>query len=336
MKTSAQKNESRALATESVYMSASSCAILAAVTLVAGLGHLLIEWTTIGAIVDAFFVSMLVGATVVLLLGLRAITLFMRARLPAYYAFVVSIAAEHPLDRAFHAGPPDATHTRWMTIAGVAYGALVGSAPFVLDVPTPTTVKSSLAFFLFCVNFPTGIGFYALLLFFKEAVLVGRSIPVDLWRIENAATAYVLGTTRRSSLFASIYASIALTSVLFSLLPVSRLVAVYAIFAAFLTVASLVVPTFPIARRLRASRESALADVDQQLQAAFQEALEQLRAGNMNPDLTRFEKLSQLRERIASVSVWPFKLRAVAAGVSVLAVSSVPVLLQIFLERYLE
>ncbi len=98
-------------------------------------------------------------------------------------------------------------------------------------------------------------------------------------------------------------------------------------------IASIVVPSIPVARRIGDAKDDALAKLDEQIQAEFQRTLQSPAGGSTADGLGTLQSLLQLRERIEYVNAWPFKTKSLMAAISVITVSAFPVVLQLLLER---
>lgn len=298
-----------------------------------GVGYVLAQWYLRGAIEDAVFVSMLIAATMILMIGLRKLQRYVATKGLDFYSFVLATTDPGKAFTEHERLCSSVINMRRMTVSGILYGLTIGSAPFVLGVwPTQLVLQSGLACFMFFLNFATGIAFYSLLSFFYHAIRMGRMIKIDLWQVDNPSTNFLLGATRLLSIMASLYICICISSILFSVLPVGGLVIAYSCFSAATILASLIVPSFPVAQRLRDAKTKTFRDIDAQLHGAFYAALEQMKGEATKLDLTKFESLLQLREKVEAVQTWPFKIKSVTAGLSVIFFSSVPVVLQQILE----
>ncbi|MHC4541738.1 MAG: hypothetical protein ACYS74_18480 [Planctomycetota bacterium] len=305
-----------------------------ALCFVTGTLYVPIQWHRHGDIKDAAFVSMLIAATMILMFGLRRLQRYIVTKGLDFYSFVMSTSDPEKAVLEHDQLCASVINFRRMTIAGILYGMAIGSTPFVWGVwKDDVFLRSSLSLFMFFVNFATGVAFYGLLTFFCHAIKMGAMVKIDLWHVENPSTNFLLGATRRLSVLASIYVCISISSILFSVLPIGSLVIGYSCFSAGVILASLAVPTLPVAKKLRESKAQTLRQIDEQVQAAFAGVLAKMNSEDKKVDLTAFESLLQLREKVESVHTWPFKLKALSAGFSVVFFSSVPVVLQLLLEK---
>jgi hypothetical protein len=302
---------------------------------VSGIIYVWAEWTTVQKIRDSVFVSLLIAATMILVFGIRILFDYLKQRGQAFYSFVLASDNPEKAYTDFRAFYQAVTNVRSMTAAGVIYGLVVGSAPFVLRLwKEHSTLALLLAIFLLCVNFVTGVAFFGLLTFFRRSLAMGRLIKVNLFHIENPSTGFLLGATRRIAVLASIYISLSLTSMLFSGLPAGSLVIAYAVFALSILLASLGVPLIPIVRRLKEAKANHISEIDSQIDKLFQELLRELREGKMDQDLSKLNSLIQLKECVQAINIVPFRMKSITAAASVLFCSSVPLILQWILTRY--
>lgn len=315
------------------YLTRTASSLVGGAVLVIGLLYLMLEFNHTDQIVDSLFVSMLVGATLILLIGLRSVLNFLATRGETFYAFVLAATDPKEAYRRHAHLFATVTNTTRMTLSGVVYGLLIGFAPFVLNAwPQDAALRLGLAVFLFGVNFTTGVAFYALLSFFAFSTQMGAQARVDLWQASNPSTDFLTGATRRISVLASGYVAICLSSVLFSVLPPQGAVIAYSVFAAFMLVLSILVPALPLARKIHDAKFAALRELDEKVQAAFFEVLSK-DPEQFDQRLSRLHALLALRERVERLQSWPFKVRSVTSAASVLFFSSLPVILQLLLER---
>lgn len=309
---------------------------VAGAALLAGLVYLVIEFKRTGVIVDSLFVSMLVGATVLLLFGMRSIMSYVERRGVDFYTFVLASADPKEaylrhIDLCLTISSPAR-----MTVCGAIYGVVVGSAPYILNVwPGQSPLRMALALFLFCVNFVTGVAFYSLLRFFIFSTKMGTQVRVDLWQTSDPSTDFLTDAARRIALLSSAYVSLCLSSILFSVLPLHRLVVAYSAFSALVLTLSIIIPSVPLANRLRASKTAAVRELDERIQIAFLEVTA-AKSDGIDSSLARLQSLLGLRDKVDGLNSWPFKVKSAMSAISVLLFSAIPVVLQVFLERLIK
>ncbi len=316
------------------YLSILSTIIIAITTLASGIIYLIFEWIFTDKLEDTYFVSMLTGATMILLFGIRYLGDFLLNKGKDFYSFVISTVDPELVYKNYDQFFLNVMNFKRMTLSGIIYGIMIGSAPYLLNVWSENSaLQLLLSIFMFVVNFVTGISFYSLISFFINSVKMGKMIKVDLWQIENPSTLFLLGATRRIAILASVYIAICLTSILFSKLPVSSLVILYSVFSGSIILLSIIIPSYPIVYKLKLAKEKNLLEIDKKLNEIFYQTIEDIKTKEAKVDLERFDSLLQLRSRIADVSIFPFRAKSISAVLSVIIFSAIPVVIQIILEK---
>lgn len=303
-------------------------------TAIAGIVYTLFEYLSTDVITDGIFTSMLIGATMILVYGMNSLYRFIRNSSMNFFIYVASTSPAEDTFARFNQLCNSVLHTRNMSLTGFVYGCVIGSAPFLLGVWNDNMLlKILLTVFMFFVNYCTGLAFYSLIAFFLNAVRLGKLVKVDLWHPGNPSTDFLLNSTRQIAVLASVYISLCLSSVAFSRLPISELVILYAIFAGLIFLATIFIPIYPIVQKMSEAKAKALSDIQENLQGAFQHILNGMKENQSLDEIPKLEKLIQLRDKVESVQVWPFRLKSIGAALSVIFFSSIPVILQVFLER---
>jgi len=307
---------------------------MAGATIAAGLLYISLQWSRHGSIEDAVFVGILIGATLILLLGIGWFYRFLAAKGLDYFQCLLQADGPADIYAAFSKLCASTIDLRRTTAAGCCYGALVGSAAWILNTwEGDAVLRFALGLFLFSVNFVTGVAFHGLLVFFGQAVRSGRHVPISLWHSINPATDFLLAATRRIVLLASVYISLCIGSVAFSTLPLGGFLVGYSVFCGLVLIASIFVPIVPLALRTREVKEEALRAINARLDECYREFMAKAREGDATAELAMLERYFTLKAKIEAVPVWPFKLRSIGAALSVVFFSSIPVLLQLILER---
>lgn len=301
--------------------------------LLSGVGYLILQQIVTGSIRDTVFVSMLIGATGILLYGLKYLRDYLVSRGIRFYNFVLSTDDPEEAYRQHKELCMSVLNARWMTVAGVIYGAIVGSAPFLFSLwPSIPILRVLLSIFLFTVNFATGVAFYGLIDFFIHAVRMGKMIEVDIWKVNKPSTEFLLGATRRISILGGVYAGISNTSILFSVIPISYLVILYFIFSGVTILASVVIPSIPIARKIRQAKMEAINNIEDQLHETLKRELDKAKSNNEEINTDKFESLLTMKEKIEDIHSWPFRVKSIMAGFSVIFFSSIPLIIEVVLQ----
>lgn len=308
---------------------------LLVLALLSGVGYLTLERVLTGTIGDAVFVSMLIGATAILLYGLKYLRDYLVNRGIRFYNFVLSTENPEEVYRQHKRLCSSVLNFRWMTVAGLIYGTVIGSAPYLLSLwPANPGLQISLSTFLFVINYATGVAFYGLIVFFVHAVRMGQMIEVDIWRVNKPSTDFLLGATRRISILASIYAGLSNTSILFSVLPISPLVISYFCFSGLTILASVVIPSLPIAQKLRRAKMEALNEIERQLHDRLKDSLRKAKDSNEKANTEELESLLTVKEKIEAVHSWPFRIKSISAGLSVILFTSIPLIVEYLLKSF--
>lgn len=319
------------------YTSKIVISILIFLTILSGAIYILLQWHFNKIIYDSIFVSMLIGASMILIFGLERLSNYIIKKGLNFCVFLLSKTNTKDIYERYETLCKSVLNFRGMTIVGIIYGFTVGSAPFILGVwNSNITLKISLSIFMFFVNFITGIAFYSLITFFLQSFKLGRLVKVNLWQVNNPSTDFFIDATRKISILASIYISISLSSILFSILPISGLIIGYSVFSGIIIISALFVPSMPVVKKLKEAKISALYEIDKQLYLSFYRSLDELKPSKTDIDYEKVKTLLELREKVDNINIWPFRMKSIFAGISVIFFSSVPVILQIILSKLLD
>lgn len=319
------------------YTSTSGSILLITITFSTGVLYVILQWFRQNSVQDSIFVSMLIAATMILVFGIVKLNKYIIKKGLNFCVFLLSQSNSDKVYKHYDNLCKSVINYRRMTIAGLVYGIAIGTAPFILEVwNSDLVLKIVLSFFMFSVNFVTGIAFYGLITFFSHSIKMGSMVNVNLWQLNNPSTDFFLGATRHIAVLASIYVSLCLTSILFSLLPVGGFIIAYSIFAASMIIASLIIPLLPVVRKLKDAKNTALFEIDKQLHLSFYKYLDETKSTKSDVDFEKVKTLLELREKVEGINIWPFHMKFIMAGISVFFFSSVPIILQVILKKLIE
>lgn len=320
--------------TYSTYASPLTSFILVAIVTLFGIIYTIFQWILNGRIADTLFISMLIGATMILIIGLKNFHNFISQKSLEFFAFTLPSTDSQAGFMEYQKLKTSVFNATYMTFSGIIYGLAVGSAPLIFHSwQNQPTLAFLLMAFLFSVNYVTGIAFCGLIMFFLYSLKIGKMVKIELWQRENPSTAFLTGSMRRMAVLASIYISICLSSILFSTLPFEGAMVGYSVFSGIVILSILIVPLFPIVQKISIAKNKALNEIDAQIQHEFQKMLDEAKAPERVIDSKKIESLLLMREKVHAIEVWPFKLKVFGAGASVIVVSSVPVILQFILSK---
>ncbi len=297
-----------------------------------GTVYLLVQIKEFGSAQDDVFVGLLLGATYLLVQGMRLMNAYVRRRAPVFFRKMQTRAEAEEAVRAADRFVRSTFSDRWMAIGGVAYGFAVASAATFLLAPWTSNVPLAVLFwlFLFTVNYVTGMGFLGLALLFWSMWEARDHLVVTIWRRSNESTQFIDDLRIRSAGLAAAYVGLALTSIHFSVLHIGGLVTMYALFAAAIILAALGVPGLVIRSRLEEARGEAMTKVDGELQDEFKS----LFSGGSNDveasehHLKKIDGLLTLRDKIDGLAPPPLSWRSLRAGVGVVVMTALPIIVQ--------
>jgi hypothetical protein len=305
-------------------------------SIVIGLSYTAIQWQKTKNINDGLFVGLLLGATLLLLRGMRAIYIFFRTNTLSFFAFAFEKKNYEEIPMVSERYCHEIFHTVFMSISGICYGLIIASAVFVMDIWKQFSLLRALLFlFLFIINFATGIAFYGMLKFFISSWKLSAYVKVDLWQRENPTTSFFMNMKKKLALLATVYITMSITSIFFSKLHSNFLSLGYSVFAGIIIILVFVLPEIPIRKKLLVAKRKALLTVNNQLQSEFQHALGEAKSENGSIDLAKIEKLILLKEKIEKVSVWPFGTQTASTVFSVIAITILPIILEFILKHLL-
>ena len=317
----------------SSYISVSRGTLLILTILLIGIFYVFMQWYTKRVIEDATFVSMQVGATTILVLGMRSIYKFICHGFK-FYTFTMPPQDRKEAFKEHNRLCTSVVHSKGMTLSGLGFGTALGIAPVLLSTwNNATLLQWLLSSFLFATGYVSGIGLYFLIAFFIHSVRMGRIAKVGLWQRENPSITFLLAATRRISLLAAGFISICISSILFSKFRLEWPVIAYSAVSASIILSCLVILPFLIVRKLSLYKRRILSKINRQLQEEFHRRFENEKSSKDETNFRRIERLIFLREKVDAEQIWPFKLSMIGTVASVLCLSLIPVLIQFVLQR---
>lgn len=284
-------------------------------TILSGFSYITMQWLINDNVSDSIFVGLLLGASLLLCVGLGEVCVL--------FSNEKSMDDEAFSSRNYRDWLLLSTPMLWG--AGIVYGLTIALAPVLIGIwDESLVILVSLSTFLFFVNFLTGIAFISLISILKKMVVFGSSIQVDLWQLETPSTIFLSMITRKISVYASVYIGICMFSILVSKFDVGNLIIGYAIFAFLVLASAILIPMYPIQRKLSNLKSDTLREIDKKIHFSFENEYSKLK-DNGEIDLSRFDSLNELRGRVASVSTFPFRIKTLSTGGGVLFFTFAPV-----------
>lgn len=297
-----------------------------------GTVYLLVQITVFGEARDEVFVGLLLGATYLLVQGMRLMNAYVRRRAPVFFRQMKDRAEAESAVRAAERFVRVPFSDKWMAVGGALYGVTIASAGVFLLRPWSEHValQALLWLFLFATNYVAGMGFVGLTLLFRSLWEARNHLVVTIWRRSNESTEFVDDLRIRSAGLAAAYVGLSLTSIGFSVLPVGGLVTTYSLFAATIILAALAVPGMVIRSRLEEARGEAMTKIDRELQDEFKSLFDPSTADS-EQHLKKIDGLLTIREKIESLAPPVLTGRSFRAALGVIVMTTLP----IFVERLL-
>ena len=310
--------------------SRSATSVMVGLPLLSGTLYLLIQIREIGVALDDVFVGLLLGATYMLVQGMRLTHAYIRRRAPVFFRQMKDRAEAEGAVRVADRFVRETFSDKWMALGGGLYGVAIASGAVFLLGPWPSRpwLRGLLWLFLFSVNYVAGIGFVGLTLLFRSMWRARNHLVVTIWRRSNESTRFVDDLRIRSASLAAAYVGLALTSIGFSVLPMGSLVTTYALFAATIILAALGVPGLVVRSRLEEARGEAMTKVDVGLQQEFKSLFAASSAPESEQHLKKIDGLLTLREKIESLAPPPVNWRSLRAAMGVAAMTTLPIIVK--------
>ncbi|MDN5865242.1 MAG: hypothetical protein L0I62_08515, partial [Gammaproteobacteria bacterium] len=281
---------------------------------------------------DGGFVGLMLGATFLLVLGIRYMHVYVLQQAPLFFERKFGKEeAEQKTDRFVRETFSD----KAMFLAGAPYGAAIASvAVFWLDPwPYHSVLAIMLWLFLFSANYVTGMGVVGLCMLFGSMWKSKDDLEVTVWRRSNASTRFIEGLRLRTAGLAAIYIGVSLGSIALSVLPFKGPMIWYAVFAVLIILAELIVPGLVIQTRLDKKRDEEMAAMECKLQSEF-DALIKDQAGEIEETrLAKFDSLLTLKDRMDHLALPLLTWRSLRDGAVVLVMTALPIVLKYALQQ---
>jgi len=295
-----------------------------------GMAYLIVNREALRSTHGDVFVGLLLGATYVLVEGLRLMHAYVVHRAPAFFAKAARPGEDEEAERAAQAFIRATFSDRRMLTGGLIYGLLVATAAALIargESGSPL-IEVLLWLFLFAVNYVAGMGFTGLVYLFRALWESREYLVVTVWRRSNESTRFVDDIRVRSAALAAVYVGLSLSSIVyFPSLAHSGLVTVYSLMATVVILVALIGPGMVIRSRLEDARGEAMNKVDAQLQAEFGALFP---AGEVEPIRERLEKIDgllALRDKIEGMAPPPLSWRTLRTAVGSVAMTVLSMIL---------
>jgi hypothetical protein len=190
--------------------------------------------------------------------------------------------------------------------------------------------------FLFFTNIITAYFLVLLISFFVISIQLWNVVQVKLWRSDNIATTFIFSISKRIALFAAIYMTSSLTAWLTSpKIPFNPVIFVFIVFSIIILIGSIILPSIPYTKKKSKLKREALIDIDNKIQQEYSLVMKNIQDIN---DISLFNKMNlliEMRRRIESIEVFPFRLKTITTSLFIIFISIIPVILEYAFKLFL-
>jgi hypothetical protein len=183
--------------------------------------------------------------------------------------------------------------------------------------------------FLFFTNVITAYFLILLLRFFRLSGKLWNLVHVELWKRKTPSAQFIFSLTKQITLVAAIYMTSSLTAWVTSpKVPFGGEILIFILFSILLLIGSITIPSFPYIRNISNLKRDALIEIDSKIQDEYQYILGLLQAKNIDVSFNKMNALIEMRNKIESISIFPFRIETIAASISIILISLLPVFLE--------
>jgi hypothetical protein len=183
--------------------------------------------------------------------------------------------------------------------------------------------------FLFFTNIITSYFLIVLLLFFRLSGRLWNLVHVELWKRKNISAKFLFRLTKIIVFVAAIYMASSLTAWLTSpKVPFGPEIFVFIIFSILLLIGCIILPSMPYIRKVSNLKNEALTEMDSKIQDEYQNIIKTLQEKDADVSFNRMNSLIEMRQRIESINVFPFRLETISASLSIILISLLPVIIE--------
>ena len=286
----------------------------------------------VGSVADKWFIVLLITATAILLVGEQVLRSHMLQAGFRFFQYSL-IDGDKEKEQRYVKLINQIWASSPRVLFGTIYGTSVSSAAlFLYERADQPRLMAWLAIFLFGVNFVTGGTLVSLFRFIKETPGLVRITRIDIWNMDNPTTEYIVDAYNLIAIFAVVYVSVSLTSIILSSLEINILVVSYGAFAICVLGMSMFFPYVPIiteAARQRADLMDQLATV---INRYIQSGL--VTGGYVDEKGAEIERLMRIRTAVEGLNLLPRRTRIIVSFLTVLVMPCIPLLAKIGLDTW--
>ncbi|SEQ03399.1 hypothetical protein SAMN05421824_0979 [Hyunsoonleella jejuensis] len=279
-------------------------------------------------IIDSIFVGLLLGGTFVLILGISSIKKFMSNNASSFAEELNDFDKDYLKSlfvKVFN-------NPFWIYVA-IIYGVMVGITPFIFGLWDENFIlKFQLSVFLFIVNFLTGASLFALSMLFVLLYKASKKINAKIYDRTNIAVKFVVTLSQMASVIASFYVAFSIGSIYFSQIPYNTLVIGYSLFAALIILLAYIIPMIPIRNKIQHQKRDLKDEIAQLLQIEIDGLLNKAKMDKVI-DTSKYNSLLEINSKISGIPTLPIGIKAIWNALGIIAVTTLPIIIQLVLEK---
>ncbi len=303
--------------------------------IISGSIYLSVQFRMIGKVSDLFFIGLSVAESCFILLnGLWLFRYTVSSEAPFK---VLTAASTGSADSEKAYGGFISVFGKFKLILPVSVLWALGSGilPVINNFWNQWTLSVLFGIFLFFANLVTAYFLILLFAYFIYSRKLWNLIEVELWKRESREAHFLFGLSRQISLYGTVYGAANITAWLSSPV-IPRGKEVFFIIAASILIltGAIIVPVLPYIHKITAKKRAALIDIDEKIQTEYSEILEKLSNHLPGIRFDRINALLEMRQRIEAIQAFPYKIKTLSTGISIILISSVPIFIQYFFNKF--
>jgi hypothetical protein len=305
----------------------------------AGIGYICIQWKLTGKIVDWIFAIMLTSASIFLLFRLRKMFLrLVHSGLPFYHSLYqnsnISGSIEDSILEEFQNDIGRIFDNKNTILSGLAFDSIFIAGIMYMGIWSGNFfIRIGFLAFLCIANFITGCGIYSLfrLLFIMKRWI--RQMHIDVWRMQSEAMRYIRRLRNEIVNIISVYISVCLSSVIFSVIDTTRLFIGYVAFAVLLLAVTFFFPEIAFSKKITEEENVVIEYFNDNLKIEYARISKNRTENNQQgTDLACMLEILETREKIHAIFKEQSPYSTVFPFLSAVFITALPIILQLLLD----
>jgi hypothetical protein len=303
--------------------------------------YIFLQWANTQNIEDSIFVAMLLFATCFLLIQINKLYDSIAIQGQTIYFMVYqerkTVSGEDGLIIDFNIQLKKVFSNKNSLLSGTIFTIIFVFAIENMQIwDEVAVVRILFLVFIGSVNFLTGIAIYSLSRFLFLLNQLLSDMRIDIWNTNTPVISYIRKIRNKIVFVYSVYSSISLSSIAFSVLEISNLYLGYLVFSVLLLIVIFLLPELIIQHKLTSEKELLLVEFNAKIKVEYERLLScpeeeshDERAGRLKFINDLFQVRDQLLNNNSGKSVFGNLLSLISA----ILITVFPIALQIFLER---